>query len=83
MQKLILTIFVIQDELRDVGLQQFIKLPRICVLGSQSAGKSSVLESIVGLDFLPRGDVSSSFFYIEKIFYVLIFRVLLLGGLSS
>jgi len=44
------------DELRDVGLQQFIKLPRICVLGGQSAGKSSVLESIVGLDFLPRGD---------------------------
>jgi GTPase SAR1 family protein len=30
-------------------------LPRIAVLGSQSAGKSSVLESIVGLDFLPRG----------------------------
>lgn len=25
-------------------------------MGSQSAGKSSVLESIVGLDFLPRGD---------------------------
>lgn len=49
---------IFQDELRDVGLQQFIKLPRICVLGTQSAGKSSVLESIVGLDFLPRGDVS-------------------------
>ena len=48
------------DELRDVGLQQFIKLPRICVLGTQSAGKSSVLESIVGIDFLPRGDVSFS-----------------------
>ena len=44
------------DELRDVGLQQHIKLPRICMLGGQSAGKSSVLESIVGLDFLPRGD---------------------------
>ena len=44
------------DELRDVGLQQFIKLPRIAMLGGQSAGKSSVLESIVGLDFLPRGD---------------------------
>lgn len=42
------------DELRDVGLQQVIRLPRIAVLGSQSAGKSSVLESIVGLDFLPR-----------------------------
>jgi len=26
------------------------------VLGSQSAGKSSVLETIVGLDFLPRGE---------------------------
>ena len=39
-----------------MGLQQFIKLPRICVLGGQSAGKSSVLESIIGLDCLPRGD---------------------------
>ena len=44
------------DDLRDVGLQQHIKLPRICMLGGQSAGKSSVLESIGGLDFLPRGD---------------------------
>jgi replication fork clamp-binding protein CrfC len=26
------------------------------VLGSQSSGKSSLLESIVGIDFLPRGD---------------------------
>ena len=59
------------DELRDVGLQQFIKLPRICVLGTQSAGKSSVLESIVGLDFLPRGDVS------VIIDYAMFFRVLL------
>jgi GTP-binding protein EngB required for normal cell division len=42
--------------LRDVGVQQYINLPRIAVLGSQSAGKSSVLESIVGLDFLPRGE---------------------------
>jgi len=45
-----------KDELRDVGLNKYINLPRIAVLGSQSAGKSSVLESIVGLDFLPRGD---------------------------
>mmetsp|Transcript_62053 Transcript_62053/g.85626 ORF Transcript_62053/g.85626 Transcript_62053/m.85626 type:complete len:201 (-) Transcript_62053:1860-2462(-) len=44
------------DELRDVGLQQYISLPRIAVLGGQSAGKSSVLESIVGLDFLPRNE---------------------------
>eukprot|EP01071_Lankesteria_metandrocarpae_P002982 Lankesteria_metandrocarpae@DN2682_c0_g1_i1.p1 len=44
------------DELRDVGLQQYVKLPRICVVGTQSAGKSSVLEAIVGFNFLPRGD---------------------------
>ncbi|EZG78969.1 putative dynamin-like protein [Gregarina niphandrodes] len=44
------------DELRDVGLQQYIELPRIAVVGTQSAGKSSVLEGIVGMDFLPRGD---------------------------
>jgi len=31
------------------------KFPQIVVLGSQSSGKSSVLESIVGLEFLPRG----------------------------
>jgi replication fork clamp-binding protein CrfC len=30
-------------------------LPQITVLGSQSSGKSSVLENIVGRDFLPRG----------------------------
>jgi dynamin 1-like protein len=46
------------DELRDVGLQKIIELPRIAVIGSQSAGKSSLLESIVGMDFLPRGEVT-------------------------
>lgn len=44
------------DELRDYGLTPFISLPRIAVLGLQSSGKSSVLESIVGYDFLPRGE---------------------------
>jgi len=32
-----------------------IDLPLIAVVGSQSAGKSSVLENIVGHSFLPRG----------------------------
>ena len=32
-----------------------IDLPQIVVVGCQSSGKSSVLESIVGTDFLPRG----------------------------
>lgn len=44
------------DELRDYGLQGYISLPRIAVLGLQSAGKSSLLESITGFDFLPRGE---------------------------
>lgn len=47
------------DKLRDAGLHEHISLPRIAVLGSQSAGKSSLLESIVGMNFLPRGSVSA------------------------
>jgi len=43
------------DELRDVGLQNYISLPRIAAIGTQSSGKSSAIETVVGLDFLPRG----------------------------
>jgi GTPase SAR1 family protein len=43
------------DNLRDLGLDELIKLPKVVVVGSQSAGKSSLLEQIVGIDFLPRG----------------------------
>ena len=43
------------DQVRDYGLNNQISLPRIAVLGTQSSGKSSLLENIVGLDFLPRG----------------------------
>ncbi|XP_057957732.1 dynamin-related protein 3A-like isoform X2 [Malania oleifera] len=32
-----------------------IGLPQVAVVGSQSSGKSSVLEALVGRDFLPRG----------------------------
>ena len=45
----------IVDDLRDLGLNEVFDLPKICVLGTQSSGKSSVLESIIGLDCLPRG----------------------------
>ncbi|KAG8757997.1 vacuolar protein sorting-associated protein 1 [Serendipita sp. 396] len=46
----------LQDVFTAVGLStSSIDLPQICVLGSQSSGKSSVLENIVGRDFLPRG----------------------------
>lgn len=34
------------DDLRDVGLQQYIDLPRIVAIGSQSSGKSSVIGRI-------------------------------------
>lgn len=43
------------DSFRDIGLQEHISLPKIAVCGDQSSGKSSLLENIVGMDFLPRG----------------------------
>ncbi|CAA7265375.1 unnamed protein product [Cyclocybe aegerita] len=51
------TINKLQDVFTSIGTtsQASIDLPQICVLGSQSSGKSSVLENIVGRDFLPRG----------------------------
>ena len=46
----------LQDVFSTVGTSpDTIKLPQIVVVGSQSAGKSSVLESIVRKNFLPRG----------------------------
>ncbi|PON73181.1 Dynamin superfamily, partial [Parasponia andersonii] len=36
-------------------LSKMISLPTVAVVGSQSSGKSSVLEALVGRDFLPRG----------------------------
>lgn len=49
------------DKLRDIKLESFIQLPKIVAVGSQSSGKSSLVEQIVGLDFLPRGSVSYVF----------------------
>lgn len=48
------------DRLRDINLESYIQLPKIVVVGSQSSGKSSLIEQIVGLDFLPRGSVLKS-----------------------
>ncbi|KAL2314664.1 Dynamin family protein Vps1 [Schizosaccharomyces pombe] len=45
----------LQEAFSTVGVQNLIDLPQITVVGSQSSGKSSVLENIVGRDFLPRG----------------------------
>ncbi|TPX57912.1 hypothetical protein PhCBS80983_g03475 [Powellomyces hirtus] len=52
---LIKTINKLQDAFTAVGVANPIDLPQITVIGSQSSGKSSVLENIVGRDFLPRG----------------------------
>ena len=71
MEKLIPVINKLQDVFHTVG-QDAIQLPQIVVVGTQvspflahfaaltillqSSGKSSVLENIVGKDFLPRGE---------------------------
>lgn len=54
MEKLIPVINRLQDVFNTVG-QEAIQLPQIAVVGTQSTGKSSVIENIVGRDFLPRG----------------------------
>mmetsp|Transcript_31898 Transcript_31898/g.54945 ORF Transcript_31898/g.54945 Transcript_31898/m.54945 type:complete len:637 (-) Transcript_31898:25-1935(-) len=55
MEQLIPVINKLQDLVSTIHVPLEINLPQIVVVGSQSAGKSSVLESIVGRDFLPRG----------------------------
>ncbi|KAJ7946793.1 Dynamin-related protein 3A [Quillaja saponaria] len=45
----------LQDIFAHLGSQSTIELPQVAVVGSQSSGKSSVLEALVGRDFLPRG----------------------------
>ncbi|KAL9127883.1 MAG: hypothetical protein Q9217_003319 [Psora testacea] len=45
----------IRSILQVVGRSNALVLPSIVVIGSQSSGKSSVLEAIVGHEFLPKG----------------------------
>ncbi|KAL2023867.1 hypothetical protein VTK56DRAFT_644 [Thermocarpiscus australiensis] len=45
----------IRNLLQKVGQSSSVTLPSIVVIGSQSSGKSSVLEAIVGHEFLPKG----------------------------
>ncbi|KAF2398599.1 protein MGM1, mitochondrial precursor [Trichodelitschia bisporula] len=46
----------IRTLLQSVGKSDSLTLPSIVVIGSQSSGKSSVLEAIVGHEFLPKGN---------------------------
>ncbi|RNA23641.1 dynamin-1 isoform X2 [Brachionus plicatilis] len=54
MEALIPVLNKLQDVFNTVG-HESIQLPQIVVVGTQSSGKSSVLENLVGRDFLPRG----------------------------
>uniref|UniRef100_H2LEZ5 Dynamin-1-like protein n=1 Tax=Oryzias latipes TaxID=8090 RepID=H2LEZ5_ORYLA len=54
MEALIPVINKLQDVFNTVGAD-IMQLPQIVVVGTQSSGKSSVLESLVGRDILPRG----------------------------
>lgn len=44
----------IRSILLSIGEEAGLTLPSIVVVGSQSSGKSSVLEAIVGREFLPK-----------------------------
>lgn len=55
MDSLITVMNKLQDVFSTIGGSQKVDLPQIVVVGSQSSGKSSVLESLVGKSFLPRG----------------------------
>ena len=54
MESVIRLVNKLQDAFTLLGYDP-LSLPQICVVGGQSSGKSSVLENIVGRDFLPRG----------------------------
>lgn len=47
--------FEIRSGLRSIGIPESqMPVPTVVVIGAQSSGKSSVLESLVGYSFLPK-----------------------------
>ena len=55
MEKLIPLVNKLQEIFYRTKVPFSVEMPQIVVIGGQSSGKSSVLESICGRDFLPRG----------------------------
>lgn len=52
-------------------------LPAIAVVGGQSSGKSSVLESVVGKDFLPRG---SGIYWYNQWLWIVIWNLFIIDA---
>ncbi|CRK87056.1 CLUMA_CG000851, isoform A [Clunio marinus] len=55
MKELISVVNKLQDVFNQINVANTFELPQIVAIGSQSSGKSSVIESIVRRSFLPRG----------------------------
>ncbi len=55
MENLINIINKLHESISRSSVPLSFQLPQVVVVGSQSSGKTSILESIVGKDFLPRG----------------------------
>ena len=72
LQVLVSALAKLQDVSRRSGMLQLSKyygfsFPRIVVVGNQSCGKSSIVEAIVGKEFLPRGkDIVTRCIYLMK-----------------
>lgn len=55
MENLIEIVNKLQDIMLKASVNSKVKLPQMVIVGSQSSGKSSIIETIVGKEFLPRG----------------------------
>lgn len=55
----------IRSMLLSIDQSDALKLPSLVVIGSQSSGKTSVLEAIVGHEFLPKSVVVTLFLFVS------------------
>uniref|UniRef100_A0A8C9I378 Dynamin N-terminal domain-containing protein n=1 Tax=Piliocolobus tephrosceles TaxID=591936 RepID=A0A8C9I378_9PRIM len=57
MDKLVPIVNKLQKVLSSLLSDESLSLPYIAVIGAQSVGKTSLLESLVGLSFMPKGKI--------------------------
>jgi dynamin 1-like protein len=60
------SVIKLTEILKDIKLGYYIKLPKIVAVGFRGSGKSSLIEQIIGLDFLPCGPVIYIFYYVGR-----------------